>query len=71
MKRQGRNTGERPSLALITRALNQAVHDAVELHRQAGIPMAVWKNGKVAFVPADDVVTKRKGAKSRRGKSRR
>ena len=33
--------------------------------------MAVWKDGKVAQVPADEVITKRKPAKSRRGKSRR
>jgi hypothetical protein len=57
--------------AAISRALNEAARDAVELHKQSGIPLAVWKDGKVVFVPADDVVTKRKGAKPRRGKSRR
>jgi hypothetical protein len=57
--------------ASISRALNEAARDAVELHRQSGIPLAVWKDGKVALVPADEVVTKRKRAKARRGKSRR
>jgi hypothetical protein len=73
MKKKRTNYSPRPRLtdASISRALNEAARDAVELHRQAGIPLAVWKDGKVAFVPADDVVTKPKGAKSRRGKSRR
>jgi hypothetical protein len=71
MKRNGGSTGRRPSLALITRALNQAVRDAVELHRESGIPLAVWKDGKVALVAADEVESKRKVAKSRSGKSRR
>ncbi len=57
--------------ASISRALNEAARDAVDLHRQTGMPLAVWKDGKVALVPADEVVTKRKRAKSRGGKLRR
>jgi CubicO group peptidase (beta-lactamase class C family) len=57
--------------AAIAQALNEAARDAVELHKQSGIPLAVWKDGKVALVPADEVVAKRKRAKPRRGKSRR
>ena len=70
MKRKGRTAVKRPTLTLISRALNEAVRDAVELHRQTGIPLAVWKDGKVAFVAADDVPSKRKRTKSRRRKAR-
>jgi hypothetical protein len=41
--------------APIQEALNEAVRDAVRQHRQAGLPMAVWKDGKVAWVSADEV----------------
>jgi hypothetical protein len=71
MKRKGRTAARRPSLALVSRALNEAVRDAVESHRRAGLPLAVWKDGKVALVPADEAQTKRKRAKPKRGKSRR
>jgi hypothetical protein len=50
------------------RALNEAAQDAVELHRRAGLPLAVWRDGKVALVSADEVAPKRPGSKSRRRK---
>ena len=31
------------------RALKEAVAEVVEQHRQAGRPLAVWKNGKVVL----------------------
>jgi len=69
-KKNGRRKHRRPSLALVSKALNAAVKDAVELHRQAGLPLAVWQDGKVVLVPADDVAVGRRSAKSRRRKSR-
>ena len=39
----------------IAAALNQAARDAVEAHRQADKPLAVWKDGKVVMVSADEV----------------
>jgi hypothetical protein len=70
-KRPNHSPRRRLTDASISRALNEAARDAVELHRQAGIPLAVWKDGKVAFVSADEVPTKRIRAKPRRRKSRR
>jgi hypothetical protein len=65
-QKNGKGPHRRPSVALISQALNEAVQDAVETHRQAGLPLAVWQDGKVAFVPADKVKTPRHGPKSRR-----
>jgi len=56
----------RPSRALVTEALRAAVNDAVELHRRAGLPLAVWQNGKVALVSADSVAPARHCTKPRR-----
>jgi CubicO group peptidase (beta-lactamase class C family) len=51
----------RPSVKLISEALNAAVRDAVEIHKQAGLPLAVWQDGKVALVPAESVAANGKG----------
>jgi hypothetical protein len=34
-------------------ALKEAVQEVVENHRRSRRPLAVWKNGKVAWVSAD------------------
>jgi hypothetical protein len=34
-------------------ALKEAVADAIAAHRRAGVPIAVWRNGKVFKVHAD------------------
>ncbi len=36
-------------------ALNQAAQDAVQKHREAGQPLAIWKNGKTAWVRPEEV----------------
>ncbi|MFN0052903.1 MAG: hypothetical protein ACKV0T_11985 [Planctomycetales bacterium] len=58
----------RLSDAVVSHALNEAVQDAVEVHRRAGLPLAVWKDGKVALVSADEAAVKRNGGKPRREK---
>jgi hypothetical protein len=52
------------------RALKEAVAEAIDEHRRNGVPIAVWRNGKVVLVPptrmmvrepqAEYLVTKRK-----------
>ncbi len=37
---------------LIDRALAAAARDAIRRHKQAGVPMAVWRNGKTVLVDA-------------------
>ena len=54
--------------ALVSKALNEAAQDAVELHRRAGLPLAVWQDGKVALVPAEEVAPRRPAPKPRRRK---
>lgn len=39
---------------LIDEAMNAAAQEAVRLHKEKGLPMAVWRNGKVEWVPADE-----------------
>ena len=38
-------------------ALNLAAQDAVEDHRKAGLPLAVWKGGQVVWIQPDEVET--------------
>lgn len=64
-------TARRLSDAEVCRALNKAAQDAVEIHRQAGVPLVVWRDGKVALVPAEQVAVKRNASRSRRPKSGR
>jgi hypothetical protein len=36
-------------------ALRKAVADAIAEHRRNGVPIAVWRNGKVVRIPADQI----------------
>lgn len=40
---------------LIDEAMNQGVRQAIERHRRAGVPMAIWRNGRVEYVSADEL----------------
>ncbi len=39
----------------ILEALTKAVREAIERHRVAGNPIAVWKNGRVEWIPPEDI----------------
>jgi len=39
----------------IDRAMKEATQEAVEIHRLLGHPIAVWKDGKVVWIPAKDI----------------
>jgi hypothetical protein len=41
--------------AVIDRALKQAVQEALLLHRQRGVPIVIWRDGRVVWVPADEI----------------
>jgi hypothetical protein len=41
--------------ALIDGALAEAVRDALRQHKRAGNPIAVWDNGRVVWIPADEI----------------
>jgi hypothetical protein len=36
-------------------AMNQAVQAAVNLHKRAGIPLVIWRDGKIVEVMADEI----------------
>jgi len=36
-------------------ALKEAVAEAIAAHTRAGVPIAVWRNGKVSTVHADQI----------------
>lgn len=38
----------------IDEAMNEAVAEAVRQHQQAGVPLVVWRNGKIEHVPAEN-----------------
>lgn len=40
-------------------ALKDAVREVVECHKKTGRPLAVWKNGKVRHISADEALRKR------------
>ena len=50
--------GKRTALPLAYRveeALRKAVADAIAEHRRNGVPIAIWRNGKVVRIPADQI----------------
>jgi len=36
-------------------ALRRAVAEAIAEHRRNGVPIAIWRNGKVVRIPADQI----------------
>jgi hypothetical protein len=36
-------------------ALRKAVAEALAEHRRNGVPIAIWRNGKVVRIPADQI----------------
>jgi hypothetical protein len=38
----------------IDEAMNAAVRDAVQLHKEKGLPMVVWRDGKVVWISPEE-----------------
>jgi hypothetical protein len=36
-------------------ALRKAVAEAIAEHRRNGVPIAIWRNGRVVRIPADQI----------------
>jgi len=36
-------------------ALRKAVAEAIAEHRRNGVPIAIWRDGKVVRIPADEI----------------
>ena len=41
-----------------TKALKEAVRGVIEDHKRTGRPLIIWRNGKVAKVPASQLLRK-------------
>ncbi len=39
-------------------ALKQAVAKAIDYHRRMGVPIVIWKDGRVQVIPPDSIPTK-------------
>jgi hypothetical protein len=39
----------------IAQAMNAAVREAVLQHKQKGLPLAVWRDGRVAWIPPEEI----------------
>jgi hypothetical protein len=58
----------------IDEAADEACREAVRLHRQAGRPMVVWREGKTVLVPAEQIeaeLNARKAAKKKPAAARK
>jgi hypothetical protein len=55
----------------IDRAVADAVHDALVQHQRAGVPVAVWENGKAVLKSADEVLAENERNRRKRAKPRR
>lgn len=54
----GPTPAERVSdLKRIERALRAAVRDALQRHKRDGDPVAVWRDGRVVWLPPDQIPT--------------
>jgi hypothetical protein len=39
----------------ILEALDQGVREALLRHKRAGVPVAVWRDGKVVLIPPEEI----------------
>jgi hypothetical protein len=67
--KNGSTTHRRPTVELVTKALDEAARDAVNVHKQSGLPMVDWQDGKVVLVSAEEVEMAQNAKKTRRRKS--
>jgi hypothetical protein len=57
---------------LVQEALDRASLDAIESHRKSGLPLVGWRNGKVAYISAEEALAEMTRRKSRKpGKPKR
>ena len=49
--------------ALLEEVFRRAVRIALEEHERAGNPVAIWRDGRVAIVPASEAIVEHERAK--------
>jgi hypothetical protein len=40
----------------VQKALRDSVQDAIRIHKLMGVPIVVWRDGKVVEIPPDEIV---------------
>lgn len=40
------------------KALKEAVAEAISEHRRNGVPIAIWRDGKVVLIPPDEIMVR-------------
>ncbi len=40
----------------INKAINRGVYAAFRRHKEAGVPIVVWKNGRIVHIPPEEIV---------------
>lgn len=63
MSTNGKNTDGKASVAErmrdvegMKKAMAEAVHETVREHKLLGYPIVVWKDGKVVWIPPEEIV---------------
>jgi hypothetical protein len=60
MKKKARNSGkdvhDLPLKVKAEMALKEAVAKALAEHKRQGNPIAVWRNGKAVWIPAEEII---------------
>jgi hypothetical protein len=54
----------------IDRAIAAGARDAIRRHKQAGVPVVIWRRGKPVWVEASELESKPRNARGGRGKKR-
>ena len=55
---------------LIDRALRLAVREALRRHKEAGLPIVVWRRGKVVLVPPEKIPVDTRATRRREDRGR-
>lgn len=58
MKKANKPISLSPLAQLAEKALKEAVREVIEDHERTGRPLAIWKNGRVAYVSAKSLKRK-------------
>lgn len=53
---------ELPGIAVLAdKALKNAVAKVIEDHRRSGLPIVIWRDGKIVHVPPDEIPIRKPG----------
>lgn len=58
-----KKTGHKlPKIAILAeQAFKEAVAEVIENHRRTGLPIVIWRDGKIVHVPPDELPIRKPG----------